>query len=98
MSTPARLAAVIASVLLAIPERVLAQGCAMCRTALPGQNDPLGAAFNTSILFMMAMPYLIVGSVGGWIYLASRRRHDPTLTASSVAAGAKHDSVEGENQ
>jgi len=98
MSTRARLAGAFGGLLLALPDWVLAQGCAMCRTSLPGQNDPLVAAFNTSILFMMAMPYLIVGSVGGWIYLASRRRHTPTLTASNVAAGAKHDSVEGENQ
>jgi hypothetical protein len=67
------------------PADAVAQGCAMCRTALDGQNDPLTQAFNTSVLFLMAMPYLIVGTVGGWFYLAARRR-DRDETQGETAA------------
>lgn len=56
------------------PAEALAQGCAMCRTALEGQQgDPLTQAFNTSALFLMAMPYTVVGTFGVWIFLTSRR-------------------------
>jgi hypothetical protein len=51
----------------------LAQGCAMCQTALGGADDPLAEAVGMSVLFMMAMPYVVVASVGAWLYLAHRR-------------------------
>jgi hypothetical protein len=60
----------------AFPAAALAQGCAMCKTALDGPVDPLTEAFNVSSLFLMATPYTVVGTVGAWIYIASRRR-DP---------------------
>ena len=63
---------------LALPESVLAQGCAMCRTTLQGQDDPLVGALNTSVIFLMSMPYLIVGTVSGWMYLSVRRRRAVT--------------------
>ena len=67
-------AALLCAVVAGAPD-ALAQGCAMCRTTLEGQeHDPLTAAINTSVLFMMVMPYVVVGTVGGWIVLASRRR------------------------
>jgi hypothetical protein len=66
----ARAAAAILAV-LAAPPGALAQGCAMCKTALEG--DPAAGAINASILFLMSMPYAIVGTVGAWIYLATRR-------------------------
>lgn len=45
---------------------VLAQGCAMCGTV--GPTDAVAAeAFNGSILFMVAMPYLLFISIAGWI-------------------------------
>ena len=52
----------------------------MCKTTLDGSNDPLVGALNVSVLFMMAMPYAILGTVGGWIYFSSRR---PSGTAPS---------------
>lgn len=44
---------------------VLAQGCAMCQT-LTGNDEPLAKALNVSILFLLAMPFLMAGSVGAW--------------------------------
>ena len=51
--------------------RAAAQSCAMCGSALA--DDPLGRAFSWSILFLMAAPYTIVGSVGIWLFLTYRR-------------------------
>ena len=65
--------AVVAAVIVGLPALAAAQGCAMCKSTLEGVNDPLVSAMNTSVIFMMAMPYAIVGTIGSWIYFASRR-------------------------
>jgi hypothetical protein len=57
---------------LAQASRVLAQSCAMCASSF-GPNDPTSRAFSWSILFLMAAPYTIVGSVAGWLFFAYRR-------------------------
>ncbi len=67
-------AVVVAIAVAFVPSSVLAQGCAMCKTALDGPPDPVTEAFNVSSMFLMATPYTVVASVGAWIYLASRRR------------------------
>jgi predicted MFS family arabinose efflux permease len=46
----------------------LAQGCAMCGTAL--KDDPLGRAFGWSVLFLIAAPYSVVALLGGYIFYA----------------------------
>jgi hypothetical protein len=51
--------------------RAAAQSCAMCGSALA--DDPLGRAFSWSILFLMAAPYTVVGTVGIWLFLTYRR-------------------------
>ena len=53
----------------------------MCKAALGGPEDPLAAGFNVSILFLMSMPFVLVGSVGAWFgYMYRRqRRRKPTL-------------------
>ena len=57
----------------------LAQGCAMCGTVLSA-DDPVTQGFNWSIAFLMAMPYLVFGMVGGWlVYVRCRHpNHQPT--------------------
>lgn len=64
-----RLAACVWAMAVAVlyPATVLAQGCAMCNTLVGGPGDPLGHGINTSIMFMMAMPFVMTGSVGAWI-------------------------------
>jgi hypothetical protein len=50
--------------------------CAMCVTAL--ENSPEGramaASFNNGILFLLAMPYAILGTVGLIVVRAHRRK------------------------
>lgn len=56
-----------------VPDAVIAQSCAMCKTYLSA-NDPLSRGINWSILFMLTTPYLIFGSVAGWVVYSYRRR------------------------
>jgi hypothetical protein len=44
--------------------------CAVCVT---GAGDPTADAFNWSVLFLMAMPYLVVGSIAGGLFYTCRR-------------------------
>lgn len=75
---------IVAACVAVIPADALAQGCAMCKTALDGPMDPTTEAFNVSSLFLMAAPYTVVGTVGVWMYLSARRgdrdpEHDTEL-------------------
>jgi hypothetical protein len=49
----------------------IASACSVCLGGAEG-NDPLTDAFNWSVLFLMAMPYAVVGSIGGWIFYSYR--------------------------
>jgi hypothetical protein len=55
--------AVLALAAAFLPSLAFAQ-CAMCKAALEGSTDGLGAQFNRAILVMMAGPYLIAGVFG----------------------------------
>jgi hypothetical protein len=58
------LAALLAS---SLPSSVFGQ-CAMCKAALEGSTDGLGAQFNRAILVMMAGPYLLMGVFGVMLF------------------------------
>jgi hypothetical protein len=66
-------AAVLALVLLVVS---VAAACPNCKEGL-AQNDPHGqsiaAGYYYSILFMMAMPFTILGTFGSLAYLSIRR-------------------------
>jgi len=57
---------------LAAPD-VLAQGCAMCGTAVTSSKDPLARGMFVSIVIMLAVPNLLLASIGGWLYYTYRR-------------------------
>lgn len=50
-----------------MPTETLAQSCAMCGSSFTDPNDPTVRAFNWSILMLICAPYLMFGSIGGWI-------------------------------
>ena len=62
------MAALAVAAIAAAPK--VASACAMCGLS-PG--DHAEHAFNTSVLFMLAGPYLTIGAVGGILYVAWRR-------------------------
>ena len=53
----------------------IARACAVCVT---GSNDAVSDAFNWSVLFLMATPYLVVGSIAGALFYAYRRAASQT--------------------
>lgn len=75
---------VAATVLLLLcmdPDAALAQGCAMCRTAL-GVDDPVTQGFNWSIVFLMVMPYTLFASVTAWVLYTRRRSPAPVASGT----------------
>jgi hypothetical protein len=59
----------IAGMLVAASPRI-ASACAMCGLS-PG--DHAGHAFNTSVLFMLASPYVSFAAIGGITWFVYRR-------------------------
>jgi hypothetical protein len=62
-----RVVPLVAGVAAALPQRVWAQGCAMCRTAVEGGDEALALGFNWSILLLIGVTYGLLATVGGWI-------------------------------
>ena len=65
-------AAALAACVVAAPEAA-AQGCAMCGTAVTSPKDPLAKGMFISIVVMLAVPNLLLASIGGWLYYMYRR-------------------------
>jgi hypothetical protein len=73
--------ALILFLLIAVYASASAQ-CAMCKgaaeTALKqGGGDPQG--LNNGILYMLAMPYLLVGAIGFWWWKNRRNENDSPI-------------------
>ena len=62
----------VAAVLALDAGDALAQSCAMCASSF-GENDPVSRAFSWSILFMMAMPYTVFGTIAAVLFWSHRR-------------------------
>jgi hypothetical protein len=45
----------------------------MCRGVVQSGTDPLAHGINTSVLFMVSMPFAVVGVIGGWLVYTYRR-------------------------
>jgi hypothetical protein len=74
--------AVLGAILLALalPGEAGAQ-CAMCRAALEQGGPEVTAGFNRAILFLLAMPYLVFGSIAGSWYWKRRKSGGALETA-----------------
>ena len=49
--------------------------CAMCRAALQGEgNVKKAAAVNNGIVYLMVIPYLLVGAIGYAIYRMNKKQ------------------------
>jgi hypothetical protein len=79
-------AAIVIALVLMIAS--VAAACPTCKDGI-AQNDPHGqsmaAGYFYSILFMLSMPYIILGSVGSYFYISIRRARQEQLEASSGA-------------
>jgi hypothetical protein len=49
--------------------------CAMCRAALAGEENKAQAqAVNDGIVYLMVIPYLLVGAIGYYIYRMKKKK------------------------
>ncbi len=49
--------------------------CAMCRAALAGESNKTKAeAVNDGIVYLMVIPYLLVGGIGYYIYRMRKKK------------------------
>ncbi|NER12654.1 hypothetical protein GWK08_04320 [Leptobacterium flavescens] len=56
-----------------LPEASDAQ-CAMCRAVLEsGEEQSAAKGINNGIIYLMAIPYILVGALGYFIYKALRK-------------------------
>lgn len=53
---------------------VAAQACSVCWIGSGSpEHDALARGFYWGVLFLMAMPFAVVASIGGWLWYAHRR-------------------------
>jgi heme/copper-type cytochrome/quinol oxidase subunit 2 len=85
------------AVAVAIPVfPVVAQACAVCLTGASA-DDPTANAFNWSVMFLIMMPYTVVGSIAGWLFYSHWRaaknheglkRRGPVLRVAWINKGS----------
>lgn len=75
--------------LAVLAEPALAQ-CSMCKTALTNsaEGQRIAGEFNRAILVMVAAPYLVFGSIAGYLFRSRIREWLAARSSSSVSASA----------
>jgi hypothetical protein len=73
--------ALVGLFLAAVPN--IARACSVCFT---DGDDAVSRAFNWSIAFLMAAPYLVVGSIGGSLFYFYRRAANEGETRKESAS------------
>jgi hypothetical protein len=80
-----RFVALAIAVALVLAIATTASACPTCREGL-AQNDPQGqsiaAGYYYSILFMMSMPFIILGTFGSFAYRSVKRAEKNRLAAN----------------
>ena len=69
-----------------------ADACPMCKVALANHDESQGdiiGGFFWSILFMLSMPFAILGTFSGYMYLLVRRARAEQATGQASAAPAR---------
>lgn len=74
----------------------LAQGCAMCQTLFPSANEHVTQGMLRSAFFLMSMPFVVFGSIGGWIAYRYWKTRPPRQPDQSVSPHIPTDSVSKE--
>ena len=52
-----------------------AQGCAMCQTVMPRGDEPMARGMLWSVTLLMTAPFVVGGTIGGWLYYCHRITH-----------------------
>jgi hypothetical protein len=66
------LALVVCTLIVILSPSVQAQGCAMCQTVMPRGNEPMARGMFWSVLLLMAAPFVVGASIGGWLFYQHR--------------------------
>ena len=62
-----------------VPE--LVQACPNCKEAYMADGEtPVSSGFNASIVFMMIMPFVVIGGFAFRLWLAQRRKQSGSTT------------------
>jgi heme/copper-type cytochrome/quinol oxidase subunit 2 len=80
----------LTALLLVLAVSAVAYGCPNCKDAMGGDPAQAGLirGFFWSILFMVSMPFLIFGGVGGYFYWEVCRARRATAGLSAATAGS----------
>ena len=62
---------IVGVTVLALLIPAVAEACPSCKTI----DDPIVQGFKWSILFLMAMPYIVAGLIGGGVFYVYYRSH-----------------------
>ncbi len=62
---------IVGIMVLALLMPALVEACPSCKTI----DDPIVQGFKWSILFLMAMPYIVSGLIGGGVFYVYYRAH-----------------------
>jgi hypothetical protein len=55
----------------------VAKACAVCGTGPGVEGDPTIRGFYWGLLFLMAMPFAVAGSIGAWLFYRAWRANAP---------------------
>ncbi len=69
-----RTVAVLLAASVLLPAAAAHAQCVMCGTVGQGGNDPLVKGMFRSIVFMVSMPFGVIGAVAGWFHHQYRQR------------------------
>jgi hypothetical protein len=90
--------AVLAAAAASLAARSAAAQCAMCGTAIQGSEDPLANGIFWSVLFLISLPYAIVGSFVVGLVWAYRRAKLRRERAPLRAVGGRFGLVTGDKE
>jgi hypothetical protein len=95
------LVSVVLTVALAAFSTVLsstAQACPGCKEAINEQSQQIARGYSYSILFMMPIPFIILGSFGGYVYYTIRKRDAESQTKTPTVASTSREETPVESR
>ena len=86
VSRRARASAALGGCAIVLLATTAAEACPMCKTALGTNAQHFINAWGASIVFMLSMPFLLVGSFSAYMYILVRRARAEQAAKQAAAA------------
>lgn len=74
-----RTGVILASLLVVLLTAGVVDACPSCKAGLDHEHASLARGYFWSIVFMMSMPFLILGGLGSYFYYLVRKAHGEQL-------------------